>query len=677
MPIHTHQTKTGPRYYAILKAGGRQVSLPGGHATKAEALLPLKRAQLATADGTYRPGEGTVEAFFLSWIGSHKGLRARTRQRYLEVIRLHVGPSIGAVKMQRVQTEDVQRVVDAVERKVSVETALKTVSILRAGFAHAMRLGKIARNPASADSGIQLPSRPPMKLNPPAYADVLAVVAAAEGHPMHLPLSIAARTGLRRGEILALKWANVDLAAREIHVRQSVTYTDRHDVTIGPVKTKNALRTVPIDDGLVGVLRAAKVEQTERRLRIGQDWRDHDLVMDNGDGEIVHPERMTRYFVRLVMWLGVKMREHDLRHAYISELLSRGVSPLAVSRIAGHYSAAFTMDRYGHIMPRDFDAVRAALTGGASQRSLEGPVDSMATPEEEAEIRELISLMPAAQRAFFREYFRLPKQERPTREQELNAAGMGGWASLLGDVTKNRERESWFVAALSDVERTSPTQLEGVRILVEYQGRLLRVCKFMFWKTDFSLYLIPYASNGRYFFGARAVPEQEVEHTFDFTEQLASDARIPKLSIHDTGQVHIKTDRDLAGPLQIPELSSLRGEHVASLSVDHFDALSGFVGHPQMSSKEVDYVIRGGDKVESGRLAVYMNGEEATFDNERCPIVFTLSRQGRPKLLHIGVAPIAQVPLGAKGDRGVTVIAGWVPNTPPNEPSDFLYLRGL
>ncbi len=68
------------------------------------------------------------------------------------------------------------------------------------------------------------------------------------------------------------------------------------------------------------------------------------------------------YFVGLVRRLGVKMREHDLRLAYISELLSRGASPLAVSRIAGQYLASFTMDRYGHLAPRDFDAVRAALS---------------------------------------------------------------------------------------------------------------------------------------------------------------------------------------------------------------------------------------------------------------------------------------------------------------------------
>ena len=71
---------------------------------------------------------------------------------------------------------------------------------------------------------------------------------------------------------------------------------------------------------------------------------------------------MTHAFERLTKRLGINMRLHDLRHSFASELLSRGVSPLAVSRILGHASASFTLDRYGHLMPRDFDAVRAALS---------------------------------------------------------------------------------------------------------------------------------------------------------------------------------------------------------------------------------------------------------------------------------------------------------------------------
>ena len=84
------------------------------------------------------------------------------------------------------------------------------------------------------------------------------------------------------------------------------------------------------------------------------------LVVTTHDGSPMRPEVVTRAFERLTKRLGVNLRLHDLRHAYASELLSRGVSILAVSRILGHASVAFTGDRYGHLMARDFDAVRAA-----------------------------------------------------------------------------------------------------------------------------------------------------------------------------------------------------------------------------------------------------------------------------------------------------------------------------
>jgi integrase len=182
---------------------------------------------------------------------------------------------------------------------------------------------------------------------------------------MHLPLALAAYTGLRRGEVLGLRWSDIDLNAAELHVRQAATFIGR-EVTFTEPKTERALRTVPLPAALVALLRRAKANQAGRRLIVGEPWRDLGLVVDNGDGSPVHPERMTRYFVRLVARIGIEVRVHDLRHAYISELLSRGVSALAVSRVAGHASASFTMGRYGHRMPRDDDAVRAALSlGGA------------------------------------------------------------------------------------------------------------------------------------------------------------------------------------------------------------------------------------------------------------------------------------------------------------------------
>jgi integrase len=359
MPVYSKQTKAGTRWYVSMRAEGRKVYPSGAYPTRAAATLALQRLQVAKADGEYRAPDGrTVDGFLSWWIDSHKELRPRTAERYRTVARLHIFPLIGSMPLQKVGPEDVQRVIDAAEAS-SVYTAQKVANILRTAFGRAVKLGHVRRNPAAAASGVESPRIESSKVEAPPYADVLRVVAAAEGHPMHLPLAIAAYTGARRGEVLALRWSNLD--GRELHVRRSLSFVGQ-DLRFSEPKTRNALRAVPVPDDLARILDKARAEQGARRLRLGPDWRDLDLIVDNGDGSPVHPERLTRYFGRLVTRLGVRMREHDLRHAYISELLSRGVSPLAVSRVAGHAAASFTMDRYGHLMPRDFDAVRSALS---------------------------------------------------------------------------------------------------------------------------------------------------------------------------------------------------------------------------------------------------------------------------------------------------------------------------
>jgi integrase len=189
----------------------------------------------------------------------------------------------------------------------------------------------------------------------------MPIIEAAEGTTTYLPFAILAMTGLRRGEVLALRWTDVDLDAGELHVRRALSIVNGEPVFAEP-KTERAQRAVPVTTTLGRILRSARAEQDARRLRLGQDWRDLGLVVTIYDGSPMRPEVVTHAFERLTKRLGVDLRLHDLRHAYASELLSRGVSILAVSRILGHASVAFTGDRYGHMMARDFDAVRAALS---------------------------------------------------------------------------------------------------------------------------------------------------------------------------------------------------------------------------------------------------------------------------------------------------------------------------
>ena len=239
-------------------------------------------------------------------------------------------------------------------------SVIKVASILRAALALAVKRGTITRNPATAEHGLQLPTVAKSKLTPPTPGEVMRILDAASD-PYRLPLTMLAWCGLRRSELLALRWRDLDLAVGELRVRQSLSFVGR-ELSFSEPKTERSFRTVPLSPALVSLLQEARREQAERRLRVGPSWRDHDLVIAGVDGSPWHPDRLSLYFTRLVGRLGMDCRLHDLRHAFVSTLLAQGVPVLDVSRIAGHASGGFTMDRYGHLQPGHGDGIRDAMT---------------------------------------------------------------------------------------------------------------------------------------------------------------------------------------------------------------------------------------------------------------------------------------------------------------------------
>lgn len=220
--------------------------------------------------------------------------------------------------------------------------------------------------------------------------------------------------------------------------------------------------------------------------------------------------------------------------------------------------------------------------------------------------------------------------------------------------------------------------ISKLRLLVQYKAVFLRLAKLMFTTKDSSIYVVPYAPAGHYFFGSNEFQEQQIEVTVPFKTQLSSTLKqLPHLSIHEKGQVHVYIGKSRAGPLKIPALSEWQGQHIATLLVDKFDGLATFNGTPQSTKSEQDFVFQIEEPLESGRLAFYVNGVQPLFGDD-CPVVVTLKRPSLPNPVYIGVRPWPQAPLGAtSGKTGVTVLAGWDPVTAVTPAkTQFLFIRG-
>jgi integrase len=158
-------------------------------------------------------------------------------------------------------------------------------------------------------------------------------------------------TGLRRGELLGLRWSDIDFDTGTAAIVQTVIAV-AHDVRFGTPKTAKGQRSVALDAGTIAVLREHRKTQLERRLQIGEGWRDHDLLFTTVDGSPVHPERFSREFDRRIeRWLLPRIRLHDLRHTWATLALKAGVHPKVVSERLGHAGINITLDIYSHVTP--------------------------------------------------------------------------------------------------------------------------------------------------------------------------------------------------------------------------------------------------------------------------------------------------------------------------------------
>jgi integrase len=342
---------------------------------KREAERVLTDLLKAVDSGSFAdPGRLTVANYLRDHWLPHIStrVRPRTAQRYSQLLERHVVPVVGSVKMAKLRPAHVQQVVDqAAASGLAPRTVAAVYRTLHGALAQAVRWQLLAVN---ASTAVRPPRTERPELHSPDAAKVTWVLDAARGTRLYVPLALAASTGLRRGELLALRWRDVDLEAGSLRVVASLQRVDAGLVFLPP-KTDRARRTVGLPPAAVTLLRRHRKEQAERRLLLGEAWADLDLVIERGDGQPLPPDSLSRDWYRLVRRIGLPgLRLHDLRHAYATALLTAGVHPKVASEALGHSSVAFTMDTYQHLMPTmQEQAVRAIeeAIGGTVAAGLE------------------------------------------------------------------------------------------------------------------------------------------------------------------------------------------------------------------------------------------------------------------------------------------------------------------
>ena len=316
----------------------------------------------------------TVERYLSDWLERKRAdLRARTWQRYRELL-AHVTRAIGGLTLTKLTPTRLDRLYNALQRPPEGQEGVSALSsttvhhlhvTLRQALDDAQRLGLVARNVADQLKGPRMRQTEMHTLD---LAQSRALMEAARGDRLEALYVLAITTGMRQGELLALRWRDVDLDAGALQVRGTLVYLTGEGYHIGPPKTSRSRRRLDLDPVAVGALRRHKARQAEEKLAAGAVWGHGavapDLVFTNEIGGPLDGSSILRYLFRpLLERAGLpSIRFHDLRHTAATLMLLTGVNVKVVSERLGHSSVGFTLDRYSHVLPGMQADAAAALS---------------------------------------------------------------------------------------------------------------------------------------------------------------------------------------------------------------------------------------------------------------------------------------------------------------------------
>lgn len=316
-------------------------------------------------------------------------IRATTFDRYEGVTKNHIirvlgKTQLGKLKPLQIQTFEAKLLQSGHMRKrggLSAQTVLHIHRVLSEALGQAVRWQMIAVNPALA---VQPPRAKRPELTIPDAQTVERIVTTAAETTIYIAVLLAASTGMRRGEILGLRWTEVDLEQGLVRVVRTYQRSRRGLEFVDP-KTDRARRTIALPAFAVEALRHHHSEQGARKLRAGAAWHDFNLVVELGDGRPVDPSEFSRKFATIVKKTGAgRVRLHDMRHAFATMLLNSGVHPKIASEALGHSTVGITLDTYSHVLPN-----MQAKAAAAIQEALGHILEPKRTSPDHSKIRQL------------------------------------------------------------------------------------------------------------------------------------------------------------------------------------------------------------------------------------------------------------------------------------------------
>jgi integrase len=351
------------RYMALVD--GRSVRRVAYCRTREEAARRLREVLAARDRGVVAVDpQQPVSSYLRTWVeGARPTLRARSWERYEEHVRLYLVPHLGRYRLGQLSPAHVQQLyARLLDQGLSPATVRRVHAALRRALAQAVRWRLIGVNVASLVEPPQLVRREMAALS---AEEVTRLLSVTRDERLEALFVVAVTAGLRRGELLALRWRDVDLEGAWLQVTGSLARTRGRGLAITQPKTARSRRRVELTMVAVDALRRHAAGQVYEREAMGALWRDADLVFCGQHGGFLQVSDVYDAFRRILDRAGLpRVRFHDLRHTAATLMLSRHVHPKVASEMLGHSTVAITLDLYSHV-------------SGTMQREAVGVLDAL------------------------------------------------------------------------------------------------------------------------------------------------------------------------------------------------------------------------------------------------------------------------------------------------------------
>lgn len=322
--------------------------------TEKEALAKQLEVRTQIAQGTIAMGpDQTVKQFLEHWfedVYKLSGVRLRTIINTDVVIRRHLIPGLGHIKLQKLTVQAIQAFYS---KKMKAGTSASRIKRFHITLSMALEYARRSRLiVVNVCKDVQLPKQQESDHQALTPEQAKLLIEKIQGHKLEALLTLAIATGMREGEILGLRWSDVDFHNECLQVNRTLLYLAGHGFVESEPKTAKSRRKIVLPHFVVEVLTRHHVGQLKKRFELGKDWNSRNLVFPDKDGDFLRYVKLLRHFRKLLDEIGLPcLRFHDLRHSAATLLLSMGVSMKVVQELLGHSNIHITMDVYSHVLP--------------------------------------------------------------------------------------------------------------------------------------------------------------------------------------------------------------------------------------------------------------------------------------------------------------------------------------